>query len=179
MTSSTSPVVASPDVLSLLDGLHAKSIAQESSIRQKLWYVSRLLRFYFNGTVWGESDDRHTLDKFVALEKDKCQCVYLLARSICATNIVEAGTSFGVSTTYLALAVGQNAASKNITPGAAKVIATEKEPSKAKRAREHWRQAGQEVEPWIELREGDLLESLKEENGMPSEVDLLLLDSKS
>jgi len=57
------------------------------------------------------------------------------------------------------------------------VIATEKESVKAERARKHWKEAGQEVEPWIELREGDLLETLKVEEGMPDDVDLLLLDS--
>ena len=92
-------------------------------------------------------------DKFVALEQDKCQFMYLLARSINAKNIVEAGTSFGVSTIYLALAVGQNVtearAKGEIVSG--KVVATEKEASKAVRAREHWSEAGEEVEPWIDM----------------------------
>ena len=86
-------------------------------------------------------------DKFVALEQDKCQFMYLLARSINAKNIVEAGTSFGVSTMYLALAVGQNVtearAKGEIVSG--KVVATEKEASKAVRAREHWSEAGVQV----------------------------------
>ena len=94
--------------------------------------------------------------------------------------MVEAGTSFGVSTIYLALAVGQNVssgkASLGATTTAGKVIATEKEHDKAVRAREYWKEAGDEVEPWIELREGDLLETLKVE-GMPEEIDMLLLDS--
>lgn len=119
-------------------------------------------------------------DKFVALEQDKCQFVYLLARSINAKNIVEAGTSFGVSTMYLALAVGQNvnamrARGEKVT---GKVVGTEWERSKADRARKHWSEAGEEVEPWIELREGDLRETLSEV-GMPEEIDMLLLDSKS
>jgi predicted O-methyltransferase YrrM len=42
------------------------------------------------------------------------------------------------------------------------VIATEKEPSKAAKARANWTQAGSEVEQWIDLREGDILETLKE-----------------
>lgn len=121
-------------------------------------------------------------DKFVALEPEKCEFVYLLARALGATRIVEAGTSFGVSTIYLALAVGQNAtqAAKASSGGATpsgKVIATEKEPTKAARARDHWREAGTEVEPWIELREGDLLETLKVGEGMPDQIDMLLLDS--
>jgi len=117
------------------------------------------------------------LTQFVALEEDKCQFVYLLAKSSGATRVVEAGTSFGVSTIYLALAVGQNAVGKGIAPGVgARVIATEKESVKAKQARQHWKTAGHEVEPWIELREGDLLQTLKVEEGMPEEIDLLLLD---
>jgi predicted O-methyltransferase YrrM len=117
-------------------------------------------------------------DKFVALKPNKCQFIYLLARAMGVRNVVEAGTSFGVSTIYLALAVGQNAAHGGGKVGG-KVIATEKEPSKAVKARAHWKEAGEEVEPWIELREGDLLETLKVEEGMPKEIDMLLLDSKS
>ena len=99
-----------------------------------------------------------------------------------ARNVVEAGTSYGVSTIYLALAVGQNVArgkaSLGVTTTAGKVIATEKEHVKAVRAREYWKEAGDEVEARIELRQGGLLETLKVEEGMPQEIDLLLLDSK-
>lgn len=73
-------------------------------------------------------------DKFVSLGSNTCGFVYLLARSIGVTHIVEAGTSFGVSTIYLALAVGQNVgqvmrmSAAGIT-STGKVIATEKEPT--------------------------------------------------
>jgi predicted O-methyltransferase YrrM len=107
------------------------------------------------------------LDKFVALEQDKCEFVYQLILATGAKYVVEAGTSFGVSTIYLALAVSQN--SKE-----GKVIATENEASKAAKAREYWKEVGEEVEKYIELRECDLLETLKDDL---SEVDLLLLDS--
>ncbi|KAF5261830.1 hypothetical protein FOXYS1_7470, partial [Fusarium oxysporum] len=109
------------------------------------------------------------LDKFVALDPDKCAYVYLLLRSMKARFVVEAGTSFGVSTIYLALAVSQNAGSQ---PG--KVIATENEPTKAFKARKYWSQAGDDVEKFIELREGDLRETLKTD--LPEQVDFLLLD---
>ncbi|KAH6896001.1 S-adenosyl-L-methionine-dependent methyltransferase [Thelonectria olida] len=171
-------VEASPRVHDLLQRLHAASSAQERSLSQTWFYISRLLSHYIWGTGWTASADDHMRDKFVSLEEDKCQFVYLLARSIGARNIVEAGTSFGVSTIYLALAVGQNvkdarALGKAVT---GKVVGTEKEPTKVAKAREHWKQAGDEVEPWIEVREGDLRETLAEEEGMPDEVDMLLLD---
>lgn len=120
-------------------------------------------------------------DKLIALEPEKCDFLYLLARASGAMNIAEAGTSFGVSTIYLALAVGQNVASKLIEPimpgKGGKVIATEKEESKAAKAREHWQLAGQEVAPWIKPLEGDLLVTLPKELRETDAVDLLLLDS--
>ncbi|KAF5642134.1 O-methyltransferase [Fusarium sp. NRRL 25303] len=109
------------------------------------------------------------IDKFVALDPDKCAYVYLLLRSMKARFVVEAGTSFGVSTIYLALAVSQNTGSQ---PG--KVIATENEPTKAVKARKYWSQAGDDIEKFIELREGDLRETLKTD--LPEQVDFLLLD---
>ncbi len=129
-------------------------------------------------------------DKLVALEEDKCQLVYQLIRASGARIVVEvgqhadqcavlridacqAGTSFGVSTIYLALGVNQNI---QILGGHGVVIGTEKEASKAKIAREHWRACGDDVANRIDLREGDLRETLKE--NMPP-VDLLLLDSQS
>lgn len=113
------------------------------------------------------------LERFVALEPDKCSLVYLLLRSSRAKYVVEAGTSFGVSTIYLALAVGANL---QLHGGGGKVIATENEAVKAERAREHWKRAGAEVEPWIELREGDIRETLKKD--LPEQIDFLLLDSE-
>jgi hypothetical protein len=178
---SPTTIVASAKVRQLLERLHALSEAQEKSFSQTFFYISRLVRFLMFGETWSPAAELHMRDKFVALEADKCQFIYLMARSMGVRNVVEAGTSFGVSTMYLALAVGQNAVqgrtSLEATTMTGKVIATEKEPSKAARAREHWKEAGDEVEPWIELREGDLLETLKVEEGMPQEIDMLLLDS--
>merc|ERR1712225_148489 len=181
MTSnSPTTVAASPRVHQLLQRLHTLSEAQEKSFSQMFFYGSRLVRFLMFGEIWSPKAEAHMKDKFVALDADKCRFIYLLARSLGARNVVEAGTSFGVSTIYLALAVGQNVssgkASLGATTTAGKVIATEKEHAKAVRAREYWKEAGDEVGPWIELREGDLLETLKIEEGMPQEIDLLLLD---
>ncbi|KAK9777621.1 putative O-methyltransferase [Seiridium cardinale] len=146
-------VVATPATLELLRKLHIEALNEPP-------YVS--------------TDDQPAsaaLDRFVALEPDKCALVYLLLRSTGARFVVEAGTSFGVSTIYLALAAGQNA---TIQKAEAKVIATENEKTKADRARQHWKTAGDEVAPWIELREGDLRETLNE--GLPDQIDFLLLD---
>ncbi|EAQ88796.1 hypothetical protein CHGG_05415 [Chaetomium globosum CBS 148.51] len=159
-TAATLAIPTTPRIHALLTRLHAASAAQENTLSQSWFYLKRTLAFYLFSTTWASSADDHMRDKFVALEEDKCHFVYLLARSSGARTIVEAGTRCDVW--------GEGGVR-------GRVVATEKEPTKAARAREHWAEAGEEVEGVIELREGDLLETLKRED-MPEEVDFLLLD---
>jgi predicted O-methyltransferase YrrM len=173
-----SPVIATQKVLDLLDRLHTASKEQERTLRHVAFWIQKYLT---SRRQWTARDDDFMRDKFIALPVDKSHFIYLLARSIGAVNIVEAGTSFGVSTIYLALAAGQNAAAQaggNVTPGqGARVLGTEMEPTKAQKAREYWKEAGEEVEPWITLLEGDLRETLAPEVEKLDKVDFLLLDS--
>lgn len=147
------PVIASPRVQQLLQRLHALSAAEEKSWSQRLFYFTRLVRFFISGETWSAAAEAHMCDKFVALDAEKCHFIYLLARSTGARHVIEAGTSFGVSTMYLALAVGQDALQQMMqaktTTLAGKVIATEKEQTKAAKARENWKEAGREVEQWM------------------------------
>ncbi|CAI7656729.1 unnamed protein product [Penicillium glandicola] len=158
---SPSPLATTPEILTLLKELHAKSLTQESTVDWNS--LPEQCSAEFNSIM---------LDKFIALDQDKCELVYHILRSINAKTIVEAGTSFGVSTIYLALAVAENAKRVGATTKP-RVIATEKEESKAKLAREHWAKAGKEVEEVIDLRVGDLRETLTSDLGT---VDFLLLD---
>ncbi|KAJ6616204.1 S-adenosyl-L-methionine-dependent methyltransferase [Mycena sp. CBHHK59/15] len=157
MSPSPSPLQAPPHILSLLDRLHTLSSTQEAAIDDR---------------ALAQADfDAAMRDKFIALDQDKCHFMYQLVRATGATHVVEAGTSFGVSTIYLALAVGQNV--KAAGGGKGVVIATEKESTKAAIARDHWKQAGESVTDFIDLREGDLLQTLKSD--LP-QIDMLLLD---
>ncbi|KIW13370.1 hypothetical protein PV08_08558 [Exophiala spinifera] len=169
----SSPVHAPPHVLKLLSELHQKSIQQEAAIEGGIGkYVTSETKGQTEaGGIPGYTDfDRLMVDKFIALDEDKCQFMYQLIQAMGATNVVEAGTSFGVSTIYLALAVARTTA---VTGKQGVVIATEKETSKAQVARQYWAQCGDEVEKQIDLRVGDLRETLKVD--LPA-VDLLLLD---
>jgi predicted O-methyltransferase YrrM len=102
-------------------------------------------------------------DKLVALEPDKARFCYLLCRTLNAQRVVEAGTSYGVSTLYLAAAIRDN--------GGGCVIATEYEPSKTLAARGHVQEA--RLSQYIDLREGDIRHTLQDIEGP---IDLLLLD---
>lgn len=174
--SAPSPVDAPQHILQLLSELHRKSLEQEATISKK--------GKVFSSDILGDLEDKRQsgnpkdefdqlmLDKFIALDEDKCQFIYQLINAMGATNIVEAGTSFGVSTIYLALAIAKTKAATG-KPGT--VIATEKEQQKAEIAHKYWAQCGAVVEQEIDLREGDLLETLK--YGLP-QIDIVLLDSE-
>lgn len=151
-------------IRSILARLHAESLAQESQLTTD--------DFFAGGE---QAVARRMRDKFIALEEDKAQYVYGLARATGALVIVEAGTSFGVSTIYLALAAAANARRAGGGGREARVVATEHEPEKARRARAHWDECGEEVSGVIDLRVGDLRETLKEDL---ERVDFLLLDSE-
>jgi len=90
--------------------------------------------------------------------------LYMLTRSTGARHVLEFGTSFGVSTIYLAAALRDN--------GGGRVITTEFESSKAARARENLTEAG--LIDLVEIREGDALETLAHD--LPEILDLVLLD---
>ncbi len=121
------------------------------------------------GSKYLDVDTDFFQDKLVALDQDKSDFLYLQCRAVQARRVVEVGTSFGVSTIYLAAAVRDNT-NANGTEGV--VIATEREPSKAEAARVNFAEAG--LAEVIELREGDALDTLREVGGP---VDFVLMDT--
>ncbi|MDR3398406.1 MAG: class I SAM-dependent methyltransferase [Pandoraea sp.] len=103
-------------------------------------------------------------DLWLPVSRDTGALLYMLARNSKARNVVEFGTSFGISTLHLAAALRDN--------GGGRLITSEFEPSKVTRAREHLRAGG--VADLVEVREGDALQTLSV--NLPEEIDLLLLD---
>jgi predicted O-methyltransferase YrrM len=100
----------------------------------------------------------------LAVSRETGTLLYMLARGAKARNIVEFGTSFGISTLYLAAALRDN--------GGGRLITTEFESSKVARARENLIAGG--LIDLVEIREGDALQTLKA--GLPNTIDVLLLD---
>jgi len=89
--------------------------------------------------------------------------LYILIRAARPATVVEFGTSFGVSTLYLAAAVRDN--------GAGRVIGTELSASKAAAARRTFAETG--LDDLITVLEGDARETLGKIGGS---VDFVLLD---
>jgi len=110
-------------------------------------------------------------DKFIALDRPKAEFCYSVCRALGARRVVEAGTSFGVSTLFLATAVRDTLQQDGGDGGTGLVIATEYEPDKARIARRHFAEAG--LERFIDLREGDLRRTLADIDGP---IDFMLVD---
>ncbi|HZN95331.1 MAG TPA: class I SAM-dependent methyltransferase [Myxococcales bacterium] len=154
-------VILDPKVWGVLDRLHRAARGD-------------LLKFGRVGAVMGltrllgrrmEAATQASLfkDVYIPVNRDQGQLLYLLARSIGARRIVEFGTSFGISTLYLAAAVRDG--------GGGRVIGTELEPTKHARAVQNLADAG--LSDVAEVRLGDARETLQD---VAAPVDLLLLD---
>lgn len=147
---------------SLLDRLFAQANAATSPAmagisreeRERLMHSkTEYLRFY--GLL---------KDLWLPVSRETGVLLYMLARNAKARNIVEFGTSFGISTLHLAAALRDN--------GGGRLISSEFEPSKVARAREHLIEGG--LSDLVEIREGDALKTLAAD--LPDSIDLLLLD---
>ena len=156
-------VIGDPRLQALLAGLHARSDAQAAAMRS------------FDAERTSEAEPpspkqarAFLRDKLVALDSDKAEFCYQLCRASNARRIVEIGTSYGVSTLYLAAAIRDNI---HVAGGSGVVIGTEYEPNKAAAARAHFEQAG--LSHLVDLREGDLRQTLKQIDGP---VDFMLMD---
>jgi predicted O-methyltransferase YrrM len=154
--------LAEPTLSILIDRLFAEADAAENARRHEAESLSPEQR----------ATDRADYRRFYGRLKDQPlpvsrttgKLLYLLARSIRAQNIVEFGTSFGISTLHLAAALRDN--------GGGHLIGSEFEPSKIVRARQNLVAGG--LFDLVEIREGDALETLARD--LPDSIDFVLLD---
>jgi predicted O-methyltransferase YrrM len=102
-------------------------------------------------------------DIYIPISPDAGRLLYALVRAIRPETVVEFGTSFGISTIYLAAAVTDN--------GTGQVITTELSSKKAAAARANLQEAG--VAGPVTVLDGDALQTL---SGVRGPVGLVLLD---
>jgi predicted O-methyltransferase YrrM len=154
-----------PNLERLLDRLHERSDAQSASIREHRAERDRAGRALEDQAARTKT---FLADKLYALDRDKAEFCYQVCRAIDARRVVEMGTSYGVSTLYLAAAVRDNI---HAGGGSGVVIGTEYEVEKARAARAHFDEAG--LSDFVDLREGDLRETLRQIEGP---IDFVLFD---
>ena len=150
-----------PRVASVLARLH--SAAKGDRVRF-LALVPRLLVGWLAGKSFGESLPPAALKGcYIPVSREQGRLLYLTARAINARRIVEFGTSFAISTIYLAAAVRAN--------GGGRVIGTEIEPEKHAKAVANIAESG--LGNFAEVRLGDALQTLA---SVDAPVDMVLLD---
>jgi predicted O-methyltransferase YrrM len=102
-------------------------------------------------------------DIYMPVSAEGGRLLYAMVRAARPETVVEFGTSFGISTIFLAAAVTDN--------GTGRVVTTELSSRKAAAARSNLEQAG--VSAVVTLLEGDALQTLAD---VPGPVGLVLLD---
>lgn len=159
MTSLTKPPLST-----LLPRLFKEAEASQAAYRQRVAQHTPEERANLHSVTRYREYYAQAKDSYLAVSRETASLLYLLARSSRARNIVEFGTSFGISTLHLAAALKDN--------GGGRLIGTEMEPTKVARAKENL-MAG-ELADLVEIREGDALDSLARD--LPETIDLVLLD---
>lgn len=113
-------------------------------------------------SIFRPMQPRDFKDAYLSISKEQGNDLRRLIIRNDMKNIVEFGTSFGISTLFLAQAAIETGGN---------VVTTELIESKALQAKENFKTAG--VSDIIEVRIGDAMETLKNHN---KPIDLLLLD---
>ena len=153
------------EVKNVLSHLHGEA-------RKDFWQFSKFGFLIFKDLFTGKkrilSRDpgtrSHAFRKiYISVGEQEGKFLYFIAKSVRARNIIEFGTSFGISTIYLAAAVKDN--------GGGRVISTEIEAEKVEEARDNIRRAG--LEDIVEIRLGDAAETLQT---VDTGIDMLFLD---
>ncbi|KQV25381.1 methyltransferase [Rhizobium sp. Root1203] len=103
-------------------------------------------------------------DLWLPVSRETGELLYMLVRATGARTVVEFGTSFGISSLYLAAGLRDN--------GGGRLISSEFEPGKIVRAQQNLEEAG--LADLVKIRAGDAMKTLASD--LPETVDLLLLD---
>ena len=148
--------LTTPRTAEVLDRLFAAAEAQEAAARN-----DRPAQPWEDLTAQERADVRE--DAYMPVSAEGGRLLYALTRAVRPPTVVEFGTSYGISTIYLAAAVSDN--------GAGQVVSTELSQKKIDQAQQNLRDAG--VDGPVTLLAGDARETLA---AVPGPVGLVLLD---
>ena len=153
--------LADPQVRQVLERLHAEARAQTGRMARA--FLGHLVDRIGGRRRTATEEAQQMRDLYLPISAKQGSFLYAVTRAAGARRVVEFGTSFGISTIYLAAAVRDT--------GGGKVIGSELEPSKVRTARANVDAAG--LSAVVEIREGDACETLRDPGGP---VDLLFVD---
>jgi len=147
-------------VAKLLDQLHQEAAEQMPSIHA----VIKDMRSGQTSAQKMPSNWAEQMSDFhLSVSREQGRFLYQTVRATKAQYVVEFGTSFGISTIYIAAALKDNHSGK--------IISAELIESKAVKAKNHIHDAG--LSEYVDIRIGDALETLKDPE---KPIDLLYLD---
>jgi len=161
-----------PEIEAVLERQHTASRADKWKLIPRLpAYVWAKMR----GALADRSVQRRVFhDVYSAVTPERGALLYLMARAVQARCIVEFGSSFGISTIYLATAVRDNCVAGAAGSGLAPcVIGSEMEPHKLAAAGKNLEDAG--LSDIAKILPGDALETLQTVEGP---LDLVFLDGR-
>lgn len=144
----------------VLTRLYKKALQQTGKILTH--FLPNAYKFLTGGMDWKNEKASFFDDKYIPIHPGQGSFLYMQARALNAKSIFEFGTSYGISTIYLAKAARDNGG---------KVISTEYLPHKVAAARQHLAEAG--LGAYADIIEGDALETIK---NIHATFDLVLLD---
>lgn len=153
---------STPHVAALLDELFAAAARADTPLGAQLHAIPPGERAALHAD-WRRLYGDLAADAYLAIDRAGGQLLYTLARARDARTIVEFGTSFGLSTIYLAAALAD--------AGGGRLITSELSEAKAAAARRNLERAG--LVHLVEIRVGDALDTLAD---LPDGVDMLYLD---
>jgi predicted O-methyltransferase YrrM len=146
-------------VAQTLDRLHQ---AAKADWKFRLRGAPRFLLSRATGHDFMPKDPAALAQTYSSVTREEGRFLYLLACASKACRVVEFGSSFGISTLYLAAAARDRGGH---------VVSSEIAPHKVARTRESLRAAG--VDDVVTVLEGDALQTLR---GVEGPIDLLFLD---
>ncbi len=155
------PSIDTGPVRDTLDRLHT---AAKRDFTQFIKLAPKFLSGFVRGKgLWEVLTPEAMKEAYLPISPEQGRFLYLTARALDARTVVEYGTSFGISTIYLAAAVRDN--------GGGLVIGTEIEPAKHTTALANLAEAG--LGDLVDVRLGDAQETLQQ---TPDPLDLVLMD---
>ena len=147
----------------VIDRLFAEAARADAGLRERFGALSPTEQERLHAD-YHELYAVHAREAYLPVSRATGTLLYMLARAQRPKVVVEFGSSFGISTIFLAAALRD--------AGGGRLIGTELSPEKAACARANLAAAG--LAELVEIREGDALESLARD--LPAEIGLVLLD---